>query len=363
MTGIFEAGTPPARIPAVAALLAVEGRITRLTGRLTRLEPVGMTAAPATAMLDDPLRGLDAVLPHREGGRGGPTHGEEETGEEATGKVTGAMPDRPGVGTRRHPRPQGTQWAAPGIGRETLERPATGAFDNSGWPGPRARTGEVFADALEGTAHPGAPTPDRVEYPAGTAAPAAPTRSADPDPDPEPRPGNGRLADAGPDPASTPTGARAEKPVGGQGSSDLRPTGPAVEDGADRVNGAAVTRRGGLRVGTDPLAALTVLRANVTGSGDGTPPQPGVTRADAGPGPDTAHPVRPAAPLTSAGPNTEQSHDEAAARPADTREPGNEIPAPHPSAEPSEELVETLLDAMTDRLRVDMLRSYGSAEE
>ncbi|MGW5361447.1 hypothetical protein [Actinopolymorpha pittospori] len=363
MTGIFEAGTPPARIPAVAALLAVEGRITRLAGRLTRLEPVDMTAAPATAMFDDPLRGLDAVLPHRAGGRGGQTHG-EETGEEATGEVTGTMLDRP---ARTPPRPQGTQWAAPGFGRETLERPATGAFDISGWPGPRVRTGECSADTLEGPAHPGVPAADRVEYPAGTAAPAAPARPTDPDADTdaEPRAGNGRLADAGPNPASAPTGPRSEKPVTGRGSSDLRPTGPAVQDGADRVNGAAVTRKGGLRVGTDPLAALAVLRANVTGvgAGDGTPPQPGVTRGDAGPGPDTAHPVQPAAPVASAGANADQPHDEATTSPADTREPGNQLHAPHPSAEPSEELVETLLDAMTDRLRLDLLRSYGSAED
>jgi hypothetical protein len=333
----------------VAALLAVEARVTRLAGSLTRLGALDMTAAPAAgAMLQDPLQGLDVVLPRRAGQRGGEPEAEQATGETG-GETFEGVPDAVGAGEWGDPRRSGPDWGWSGPGRRSWAAPAgaSGGLDTATPSGPAGERRSPFGARLDRStvAH-------DLPVDAGSDAvtPAAPDGYVG-EPGPAPR----RRQDSAP-----PTSPEPATPLARRGLADsVAPASAplAVPGGA---NGAPVARNGALSVGTDPHAALTVLRANLTGG----PTQPGPTHTDAGPAPEATPPPHPTGPRPSAPDTDHPRHPSAAADdppglPTD-RAAGT---APHQPTGPSDELVETLLDAMTDRLRLDMLRSYGTTED
>lgn len=341
-------GAGPVRIPAVAALLAIEARVTRLAGNLTRLGAAGMTAAPAAeAMFEDPLLGLDVVLPRRVG---------EPDGEQPTGEIMGetseGVPDAVGAGDWANPRRPGPDWGWSGLERRPGATPAgaSGGLDAAvppSWADRPVADGQPVFGARPG----GASVRAGVPADADRAAPGAPVvdgRVAEPDAGLRRR--NDPALSVPPGPAN---------PVAAQGFSEYAATAGVPAADAGQVNGATTPRDGALRVSTDPHAALSILRANLTDN----PSQPGATREDAGPAPDAAPPPHPTTPARPAAPYADRPNRPSTTAGHAPEDPEGWATGAQPTPEPSEELVETLLDAMTDRLRLDVLRSYGTTED
>jgi len=340
-------------LPAVDRLLAMDGCLDRLLGRLTQPSVLAICREPPVAerILGDPLELLATVLPEPGTASGDPsTERDDQAAEWAHGRTPGPSNRGPGRPRVLRLEEEVAEHASPFAAAVAPERP-------------RRRVPGITVGTDVGRDVGGDLGAQVREMPGTGTTPETGTAGA-----------NGSRQGARPttDPPET-LQPRAVRPVPGGGYPGTRPR--AAPDGPPHgAREAGWTSLGGsLRVSRDPVRAAAVLRANLGPAHRLDPPdaERSATRTAAGPSPGLT-----SSPAETAQPGQLEPGDPAIhhARP-DQRHlevpsfevPGFEVPAAGGPDDNVMDLataagIDLLYDAFTDRLRLDVLRAYGTTE-